>query len=245
MIAAHNEAANIEACIASLEWTSEILVVENDSTDQTVEVARRAGATVHQQPFTTIGGQRNFAIERAVNEWVLVIDADERCTPELANTISRVVGEDPGVKAYRIGRRNFFLGKEILHGGWSADKDHPVRLFRKSLRYNDSKVHEHVVVKGVVPSLKGRLEHEPYRSLADYFEKFDRYSRSWAEQNFAHGRRAYPWDFVVRPPLRFLSTYILANGWMDGSRGALLACLSAASVMAKYARLWEMSLRRK
>lgn len=245
MIAAHNEAANIEACIASLDWTSEILVVENDSTDETADIARRCGAVVHQQPFTTIGGQRNFAIERARNEWVLVVDADERCTSGLADTISRILAGNPTAHAYRVGRQNFFLGREIRHGGWGADKDHPVRLFRKSLRYDDSKVHEHVVVDGVVSALKGRLEHRPYRSLDDYFEKFSRYSRSWAEQNFARGRRVRALDFIVRPPLRFLSTYILKNGWMDGSRGALLACLSAASVMAKYARLWEMSLRRK
>lgn len=245
VIAAHNEAANIEACISSLDWVSEILVVENDSVDATVEIARRSGAIVHQNPFTTIGGQRNFAIERAKNDWILVVDADERCTPELAQSISRIVSEEGKGTAYRIGRRNFFLGKEIRHGGWSAERDKPVRLFTRMHRYDDSKVHEHVVVEGVVPTLKGRLEHWPYRSLEDYFEKFNRYSRSWAEQNYNRGRRARIWDVVVRPPARFVSTFILRNGWMDGSRGALLACLSAASVMAKYARLWEMTLRRK
>lgn len=245
VIAARNEAANIEACIASLDWTSEVLVIENDSTDETAEVSRRSGAVVHQIPLTTIGGQRNFAIERAKNEWVLVVDADEKCTPELAQEIAGIVSSTPNSVAFRIGRRNFFLGKEIRHGGWSGDRDRPVRLFRKTLRYDDSKVHEHVVVEGTVPTLAGRLEHRPYRSLDEYFEKFNRYSRSWAEQNYARGRRVKMWDVVVRPPARFLSTYLLRNGWMDGSRGALLACLSAASVMAKYARLWEMTHRRK
>lgn len=219
--------------------------MENGSTDDTADVSRRSGAVVHQIPFTTIGGQRNFAIEHAMNDWVLVLDADEHCTPDLAREISRIVSENPASSAYRIGRRNFFLGKEIRHGGWSGDRDRPVRLFRKTLRYDDSKVHEHVIVDGAVAALGERLEHTPYRSLDEYFEKFNRYSRSWAEQNFERGRRVRMWDVVVRPPARFLSTYILRGGWMDGSRGALLACLSAASVMAKYARLWEMSLRRK
>lgn len=244
VIAARNEAANIKACIDSLAWASEILVVENDSTDDTVEIARSSGAVVHQHPFQTIGGQRNFAIERAANYWILVLDADERCTPELARSVAAAVERNDGTDAYRIGRKNFFLGKEIRHGGWGGDSDHPVRLFRKSHRYDDSKVHEHVVVDGAVGTLPGRLEHIPYGSLDDYFEKFNRYSRSWAEQNFSRGRKVRVWD-VVRPPARFLSTYLLRNGWMDGSRGALLACLSAASVLAKYARLWEMSLRRK
>ncbi len=245
VIAARNEAANIEACIASLDWTSEVIVVENDSTDGTAEISRRSGALVHQIPFTTIGGQRNFAIERAKNEWVLVVDADEKCTPELAREITALVASDSLPAAYRIGRRNFFLGREIRHGGWSGDRDRPIRLFRKALRYDDSKVHEHIVVDGAVATLKGRLEHRPYGSLDEYFEKFNRYSRGWAEQNHARGRRVRMWDVVVRPPARFFSTYILRNGWMDGSRGALLACLSAASVMAKYARLWEMTHRRK
>lgn len=245
VIAARNEAANIEACIATLQWTSEVLVVENDSTDETAEVARRGGAIVHHTPFTTIGGQRNFAIERARNEWVLVLDADEKCTPELAREISAIVSRNSGASAYRIGRRNYFLGMEIKHGGWSGDRDRPVRLFRKSMRYDDSKVHEHVVVDGPVAAVNGRLEHTPYPSLNEYFEKFNRYSRGWAEQNHARGRRVRMWDVVVRPPARFVSTYLLRGGWMDGSRGALLACLSAASVMAKYARLWEMSVRRK
>ncbi|MBA2687339.1 MAG: glycosyltransferase family 2 protein [Gemmatimonadaceae bacterium] len=245
VIAARNEAANIAACIASLDWASEVIVVENDSTDETAELSRRLGALVHQHPFSTIGGQRNFAIERAANEWVLVVDADEKCTPELAREITELVSANPPASAYRVGRRNFFLGSEIRHGGWSGDRDRPIRLFRKTLRYDDSKVHEHVVVDGAVETLGGRLEHRPYSSLDEYFEKFNRYSRSWAEQNYARGRQVRVWDVVVRPPARFVSTYVLRNGWMDGSRGALLACLSAASVMAKYARLWEMTLRRK
>lgn len=245
VIAARNEASNIEACIASLDWASEVIVVENDSTDETAAISRRSGALVHQAPFTTIGGQRNFAIERAKHDWILVVDADERCTPELAREITGLIASDPAAAAYRTGRRNFFLGREIRHGGWSGDSDRPIRLFRKSLRYDDSKVHEHVVVEGQVGTLKGRLEHRPYGSLDEYFEKFNRYSRSWAEQNHARGRRVRMWDVVVRPPARFFSTYVLRNGWMDGSRGALLACLSAASVMAKYARLWEMTLRRR
>lgn len=245
VIAARNEATNIGDCIASLDWTSEVIVVENDSTDETAEISRRNGALVHQIPFTTIGGQRNFAIERAKNDWILVLDADEKCTPELAREIMELVAAQPVADAYRTGRRNFFLGKEIRHGGWGEDRDKPVRLFRKSLRYDDSKVHEHVVTVGPVATLSGRLEHRPYGSLEEYFEKFNRYSRSWAEQNYARGRRARMWDVVVRPPARFMSTYVLRNGWMDGARGALLACLSAASVMAKYARLWEMSLERK
>lgn len=245
VIAARNEAANIEACIASLNWAAEILVVENDSTDNTIELAGAAGAVVHQHPFVTIGGQRNWAIERAAHDWILVLDADERCSPALAGEIQHLIDAGPANSAFRIGRRNFFLGREISHGGWGGSGDRPVRLFRKSLRYDDSKVHEHVIVAEEPGTLRGQLDHVPYPDLDHYFEKFSRYSRSWADQNFSRGRRAGIWEVIVRPPARFVSAYLLRGGWLDGSRGALLACLSAASVMAKYGRLWEMSLRRK
>ncbi|HEY8832763.1 MAG TPA: glycosyltransferase family 2 protein, partial [Gemmatimonadaceae bacterium] len=117
VIAAHDESANIEACIASVEWASEVIVVENDSRDDTVARARAAGATVISPAFTTIGAARNQAIVRAKTPWILVLDADERCTPELAQEIQKTVGATDR-HAFRVPRRNFFLGKEIRHGGW-------------------------------------------------------------------------------------------------------------------------------
>lgn len=236
VIAARDEAANIEACVSSVRWAREVIVVENDSSDDTVERATRAGATVVSHPFVTIGGQRNAAIERAVCEWILIVDADERATPALAEEIREVLSRLARHEAYRVPRRNFFLGREIRHGGWGRDR--PVRLFRSTLRYNESRVHEHVETGGEVGDLKESLEHTPYVSLDDYFVKFDRYSRWWAEDRYERGKRAGAMAVVFRPPTRFLSMYLLRGGWMDGAAGAVLSCLAAASVMAKYARLW-------
>jgi glycosyltransferase involved in cell wall biosynthesis len=239
VIAAHNESANIEACIASVDWASQVMVVENDSIDDTVDRARGAGATVISPKFTTIGAQRNHAIGRITTPWVFVLDADERCTPELAAEIARVVATPGNHAAFRVPRRNFFLGKEIRHGGWGSDR--PVRLFKKELRYNASLVHEHVDVTGEVGALKNPLLHYTYTSLDQYFEKFNRYSRWWAEQNHARGRRGSAAAVVFKPPARFISMYLLKGGFLDGAPGIVVACLAAASVMAKYARLWELS----
>ena len=240
VIAAHNESANIEACIASVEWAREIIVVENDSIDDTIDRAKSVGATVISPRFTTIGAARNNAIDRAQTPWILVIDADERCTPELAAEVRERVRLPGDNVAFRIPRRNFFLGKEIRHGGWGNDK--PVRLFRREIRYNANLVHEHVnVTGGSTGEVRNSLLHYPYLSLDQYFEKFDRYSRWWAEQNFAKGRRTSAAAVFFKPPVRFLSMYVLRGGFRDGSRGLILACLAAASVMAKYARLWERS----
>jgi glycosyltransferase involved in cell wall biosynthesis len=243
VIAAHDEAAQIEACIASVEWASEVIVVENDSIDDTVDRARGAGATVISPKFTTIGGSRNHGIERAKTPWILVVDADERCTPELAAEIRQVVEKPANHSAFRIPRRNFFLGKEIRHGGWGSDR--PIRLFRKELRYDASLVHEHVNVTGETGELRKSLLHYTYTSLDQYFEKFNRYSRWWAEQNYARGRRGSAAAVVFKPPARFIGMYVLKGGFLDGAHGLVLACLAAASVMAKYARLWERSLRRE
>ena len=243
VIAAHNESANIEACIASLDWAREVIVVENESSDDTVDRARAAGATVISPKFTTIGAARNNAINRAQTPWILVVDADERCTDELAAEIQKVIANPGGHSAFRVPRRNYFLGKEIKHGGWGSDK--PLRLFKRELRYNANLVHEHVdVTNGTVGEVKGSLLHYTYTSLDQYFEKFDRYSRWWAEQNFAKGRRSGAGAVLFKPPARFVGMYVLKGGFRDGARGLVLACLAAASVMAKYARLWERSIRK-
>ncbi len=241
VIAAHDESANIEACIASVEWTREVIVVENDSVDDTIDRARSAGATVISPGFTTIGAARNHAIERVRTPWVLVVDADERCTPELAAEITQLVDKPTDYSAFRVPRRNFFLAKEIRHGGWGSDR--PIRLFKRELRYDASLVHEHVNVTGETGELKNTLLHYTYTSLDQYFEKFNRYSRGWAEQNYARGRRGSAAAVVFKPPARFIGMYLMKGGFLDGAHGLVLACLAAASVMAKYARLWEKSLR--
>jgi glycosyltransferase involved in cell wall biosynthesis len=228
--------------VASVRWAREIIVVENDSTDTTVQLARAAGATVISNPFTTIGAQRNVAITDAASDWVFVVDADERGSPALGDEIGRAIAAPSGPAAFRVPRRNFFLGREVRHGGWASDR--PIRLFRSSLRYNASRVHEHVDVEGPIGELQEPLRHSTYTSLDDYFEKLDRYSRWWAEDRFERGKRAGAVSVVFRPPARFISMYLLRGGWMDGAAGAVLSALAAASVMAKYARLWEMSSRK-
>ncbi len=243
IIAARNEGANIEDCVGSVRWAREIIVAENGSSDDTVERAAIAGAAVLSHPFTTIGGQRNAAIEHASSEWIFVVDADERGSPELAEEIRGVIGGASPRQAYRVPRRNHFLGREIRHGGWASDR--PIRLFRSTLRYNTSRVHEHVEVQSEVGELTKPLDHFTYASLDDYFEKLDRYSQWWAVDRYERGRRAGALSVLFRPPARFVSMYVLRGGWMDGAAGLALSCLAAASVMAKYARLWALGLKRR
>lgn len=240
VIAARNEAANITDCIESVSWAREVMVVENDSTDDTVECAAAAGATVFANPFETIGGQRNEAIGRAKTGWILVVDADERGSVELGEEIRSLI-ERASHEAYRVPRRNFFLGSEVKHGGW--ERDRPIRLFRSTLRYDASRVHEHVVVNGEVGEVTNSLTHEPYTSIDSYLEKLGRYSKWWAEDRFERGKRTTPFSAMVRSRLRFASMYVLKLGFLDGEAGLLLASLASTSVQMKYARLWEMQKR--
>lgn len=237
VIAARNEERDITECIRSVSWASEIIVVENDSEDATVERAREAGAVVFSHPFMTIGAQRNAAIERALMDWILVVDADERGTPELGEAVRSVVALERGPDAYRAPRRNFFLGREIRHGGW--ERDRPVRLFRRTMRYDARAVHEHVIVAGETGVLREPLLHTPYATLDEYFEKLMRYSRWWAEQNRT-SRRATVLDLWLRPKVKFFSMLILKGGWRDGIHGVVIAVLGAMSVAAKYAQLWAL-----
>jgi glycosyltransferase involved in cell wall biosynthesis len=239
VVAARNEEDNMAGCVDSVRWANEVLVADHGSTDDTVRLAQSGGATVlTASDAPTIGALRNIAIARARNEWVLAVDADERGTPELAERIARTVLA-PQHEAYRVPRRNFFLGGEVRHGGWESDR--PVRLFRRTLRYNDSKVHEHVLVTGSVGELDGALLHYPYASLDRYFEKFERYSRWWADDQARRGRRGSAASVVLKPPARFISMYLFRLGCLDGARGAVLAALASASVAAKYARLWALT----
>ena len=238
IIATRNESSNIVACIDSVRWASEILVADDGSTDDTRELVRNAGATlIDATGSATIGGSRNAAITRATNHWILVVDADERGTSDLGLAVRDVIAR-PSSAAYRVPRRNFFLGREARHGGWQQDR--PVRLFDSALRYNDSKVHEHVVTSGEPAVLGASLLHYPYASLDIYFEKFVRYSQWWAEDQTRRGRRPSIAAIIFKPPARFISMYVFRLGFLDGARGAILASLAAASVCAKYVRLWAV-----
>lgn len=241
VISAHNEAAQIGDCVSSVSWAAEIIVIENSSIDDTAERARGAGATViSNDAFVSVEDQRNKAIARATHDWVLVLDADERATSEVEAAVQGVIAGTPEHDAYRVRRVNYFLGKLIRHGGW--ERDRPVRLFRSSLRYTEMSPHGRVDVErsGL---LDGYLIHYPYADLESYFEKLTRYSRVWAEHHYALGRRTSAITMVVRPPLRFLTMYVLRRGFLDGAHGVAVAVLAAVSVAAKYARLWELTIR--
>jgi glycosyltransferase involved in cell wall biosynthesis len=235
-----NEEDRIAACLASVRWAAEVIVADAGSTDATVAIATRAGAHVIDVRGTTIAGQRNSAIERATQPWVLALDADERVTAELVESIAVAVSA-PVADAYQIHFRNRYLGAPMERGGWGRDRH--VRFFRAALRWRVKQVHESLDYSGTVGTLAGRIDHDSYRSLQHQIAKVSNYSQ-WgaAALNAKHKRAGYA-ELLLRPFWRFVKCYIIQGAFLEGRRGVILAVVHAWSAFEKYALLWDMQRR--
>ncbi len=233
-----DEAENLQACLDSVCWADEVVVVDSGSSDATVEIAHRAGARVLVHPYESAARQKNWALPLVRHPWVLILDADERVSPELAAEIQGVLAADGPADGYFLNRRSFFLGQAVRHCGW--DRDFILRFFRTTQgRYNDKLVHETLQLDGRSARLRGALWHYTYRSFADYLERLNRYTARGAADLRAAGRRPSIAALLLRPPARFLRMYVLQRGCLDGRVGLLVCTLAAYSVWLKYARLLE------
>jgi glycosyltransferase involved in cell wall biosynthesis len=238
LIPCKNERSNIRSCIESVRaLADEILVADSGSTDGTMEIARELGCRIIQREYVCSADFKNWAIPKAMHPWVLVVDADERMTPELASEILKVITSPSPKDGYRLSFRTFFLGYELRYGGWSTGTS--LRLFRRECRYQDVWVHADVVVpSGRVGKLRHKMLHYTYWSVEQYFEKFNRYTSHAAKDMQTSGRRLSLLRMVTHPPLNFIKFYILRAGFLDGVPGLLMAALSAYYGFVKYAKLW-------
>ena len=227
-------------CLESVAWADEILMADSGSTDGTIAIGRDQGARVIEREYVNSADFKNWAIPQAIHEWVLVIDSDERCTPELRDEILKVL-QRPAHDGYRIRRRSFFLGREIKHAGW--DTDDPLRLFRRDIsRYEPRHVHADVIVEtGKVGRLRAKFLHYTYDSVTQYLRKMNRYATWSALDLKARGKRPSVVNLVLRPWIRFIKMYFIRAGFMDGRAGLVLCLLSSCTVFTKYAKLWGMT----
>jgi glycosyltransferase involved in cell wall biosynthesis len=239
VIITRNEAANIRACLESVRFADEIVVVDTASTDGTPEICREFGAQVFDQPFLGYGPQKNFGIDRAAGEWSLNVDADERVSDSLREEIQAVIAAADACDGYWIARQNYFGDTWIRHGGWFPDYN--LRLFRKSKgRFNERSVHEAVQVNGSVGKLRAPLVHRTCRDFAEFAQRQERYAELAAAELAREGRRAGALDLWLRPPLTFLKMYLLKRGCFDGVKGFTLARLYARYTRRKYERLAQL-----
>jgi glycosyltransferase involved in cell wall biosynthesis len=234
-----NEAANIQAALESLSWADEIVVVDSESTDATVAIAKRFTDRVIVRPWPGYIAQKNFAAEQASHDWIFSLDADERIPEALAREIRGVLATEPALRGFRVPRVTFHLGRWMRTTDFYPDFQ--TRLYdRRAARWRGRHVHESVAVDGAVGRLKNELEHYSYRDLRDQLERINHYSTLAARQMHEAGRRANAVDLVVHPPAAFLRNYVLRRGFMDGMAGLTLSAMNAYSVFLKFAKLWEL-----
>jgi glycosyltransferase involved in cell wall biosynthesis len=242
IITTFNEEINIEDCIRSVLWADEILVVDSQSTDRTVELARRHPVKLLEREYFGSAAQKNWSMDRVENDWVLILDADERLTDQLALEIVRLLVEGPQFFGYFLRRRNIVLGKVIGHSGWSTDK--VIRFFHRGHgRYPDRRVHADLDIEGPTPVLRNALLHYTFRSLDQYWEKLRNYAEWGAAQGFREGRKAGFLELAGRPLWRFVRTYFVQLGFLDGLHGLVVCGLQAFGSFLKYARLWDYNVR--
>ena len=242
VIITKNEEANIHDCLASVAWISERVVVDAESTDRTVELARAAGARVLVRPWPGFGPQKNYAMDEASAEWILMVDADERIPQPLQAEIgSRIDAWRPGdPEAYEIPRRNYFYGAWVRHAG--VYPDYQIRLVRKgSARYNDVPVHENLVVQGPVGRLIHPMDHFTERRIRDHFRKFGLYTTLAAQEKGRTVCRVSAIDLIFRPLVVFTKSYLLKQGFRDGVRGLIVSGFASMYTFVKYAKLWAMT----
>lgn len=241
-IVAMNEEPRIGACIRSVAWCDEVLVVDSHSTDRTREVAAELGARVIERDWPGNCAQKQFATDAARNDWILNVDADEEVTDELRDAIrARFADGEPTAPAFEVARLSNWLGAWIRHGWYP---EWIVRLFdRRRGRWEGLDPHGHVAFEGRAQRLSGDLLHWPYEDLDEHLDTIRRYTRTMADGLVRRGRRARVHDLVLRPPFRFFRYYVLKSGWRDGWRGFVIAGLSAWYVYLKYARLFVRQRR--
>ena len=237
-----NEEANIRGCLESIKWADEILVTDSGSKDDTINICKEYGVRFFIDEWHGFGKQKNLIARRAINNWILNIDADERITPELRKEIE-VVLDNGNYDGYYIPRKNFFGERWIRHCGWYPDYN--LRLYRKDKGcFNERSVHEAVKVNGKTWHLKTPLEHYTYRDISDYLKRMDRYSTLSAEEMFKEGRKTGYFNIFFRTVFTFLKMFFLKKGFLEGYRGFILSGLYSSYTFSKYAKLWEISERK-
>lgn len=241
-----NEIENIDDCLASVDWADEIYVMDSFSTDGTVERIREKYPRVRleQRQYLGAASQKNYAIDRATHDWILVVDADERITPRLRDEILRTLEGPLDRWAYSIGRRNFMLGGEVKYSG--LQRDRVTRLFhREHARYPNRRVHADLLVDGEPGALREKMLHFYIRSFDHMIAKMTRYANWGAAQMFIDGKTTSVAGILGHTVAKFVRDYLFNLGFLDGTRGVVSVGMHVYYTFWKYAKLWELTELRR
>lgn len=242
VITAFNEEKNIGECLKSIQAIAdEIIVVDNSSSDKTVDIAKKHGAKIYTQQNdpSRIDIQKNFGFEKATGEWILSLDADERIPSGLADEIkSEIENSKPETMGYWVPRKNIIFGKWIQHTGWYPD--YQLRVFRRGQgKFDAEKVHEPLIVDGVTLKLSSPIHHENYRSINQFLLRMVVYTDSEAKALVAKKYKPVPIDVLRMPLQEFLRRFFTQEGYKDGFHGLILSLLMAFYHLVIFLKVWE------
>ena len=236
-----NEASRLRACLESVaSWAEEIIVVDDESTDETVSIAKQFTSRVFQRKMDIEGKHRNFAYDLATQGWVLSLDADERVTPELRDEITQLLAQRPSCNGYTIPRKNFVGDVWVRYGGMYPSAQ--LRLFKKGeFRYDEqAEVHPQAYMKDPRGALKSDILHYTYRDFTDAIAKLDRQTDLEARKWFREKRKVGIFSILRKTVDRFWRAYFLKEGHKDGVIGLFLAVNSGMYQFLSFAKYWEM-----
>ncbi len=236
VVMAYNEEENIKDCLSSATFADEILLIDSGSQDKTDEIALKFGARILQRPLNNdYAAQRNFAIKNAKHEWIMMLDADERITEELASEIKQLVLENKNACAL-ISRENHFKAGKVLHGVLRPDLVE--RVFKKDGAYYEGCVHERLKTSAPKVELSGKLIHFPYKSWETHLNKMNYYTTLLAQKYYEKGKRSsFISGIILKPLWGFIKMYFIHLGFLDGKLGFEFCALHAFYTMEKYLKL--------
>ena len=242
VIITFNEESNIEDAIRSVIWVDEIVIVDSESTDRTRELAESLGARVLINPWPGFSAQKQFAVDQAVNEWILSLDADERVSEALKNEINEIRTSGATADGYRIPRLSYYMGRAIKHGGWYPDLQ--LRLFdRRMGKWNGAVIHESVRMsaQAKVDRLRGDIIHFTVKDTTEHLKMIrERYAPLGAKKMFEEGRRTSTIKAALSTWFAFIRGYFLKLGVLDGLAGFYIAYFAARHTFLKHRILLEI-----
>jgi len=239
-----NEEIHIADAIKSVRFADEIIVIDSFSIDKTLEIAEGLNVKIIKRKFDDFSSQKNFAIEKACNDWIFVLDADEELPENLVEEIKNTLNKTHGNIGFYFNRDFYFMGKKIRYGGYNNNK--VIRLFdRRFCKYNGNLVHEKIIAKGKLGQIKEPMLHWSYKSFSHYLTKVHRYKELQAKELLVKGKKSTFMHILFKPGFRFFSHYILKLGFLDGFRGFVIASIQAYGILIKfiYLKLYNKNLK--
>lgn len=254
VVLAHNEETNIKRCLTSLAFCDEIIVIDDNSTDKTVEIAKKHGATIYHRPLKNdFSSQRAFGAEKAKFEWILYVDADEVVSAELRDEISAILQDKREeikeksstsyqlqTTSYYIRRRDHFWGNPVTHGELStAFNKGFIRLVKKGAGQWQGEVHETYITSGTTQRLNGYLEHYPHQSITSFLQEVNHYSTLRAKELYQATHKVSLFEIIFYPFGKFIYTYFLKRGFQDGAAGFVYSFLMSFHSFLVRAKLYQ------